>query len=704
MPSKRAPSRTSGPKRETVRDLLLEIGTEEIPSNVMAVTLHQLARLAEQCFEEAGIPSGRPQTYGTPRRLILYVPNLSPRQNAKSERIIGPPKKIAFDPHGKPTPAACGFAKSQGVDVARLSVITTEKGEYLAFEKKEAGRQTGLLLKEVLPDMIARLSFPRAMRWTNQSCAFVRPIRWMVALYADKVVPFTYAGVKTGATSYGHRLMAPAPFTVLNFTSYQEEMRRRFVLIDPDERFNLIQEEIRRQAKRCGGIVEEDDRLIWEAVHTVEYPVAICGAYQLSGIPKEVIIAPMKEHQGYFPVIAPSGALLPYFIAITNHQTKAVKTIIRGNERVLGARLSDARFYFEQDRKKRLADLTGALKGVTFQEKLGSLSEKGDRLVRLVAFLARSSDCERLIPDLERAARLCKCDLLTGVVREFPSLQGTIGEIYARLDGESTVVSDAIKEHYAPRTSGDMPPKTLAGQILSVADKCDTIVGCFGVGLTPSGSEDPYALRRQGLGLIQMMAADGPLAKVSLADLIANAIDAYTAQGKFPRETIHSHVMEFLRQRAISFLQAQEIRYDVIDAVLSSELTYPKNRIDCARALSQFSKMPLFEPMMTAFRRAMRILPKDFQGSIDFTLLTGASETRLHEAIKASREKIGQAGLDFQQGFSLLATLYEPLNQFFNEVMVMDPNPKLRENRLALMKQVCELFNSYGDFSKISGG
>lgn len=682
----------------------MEIGVEEVPANVMAAVLHQMKTWTAQHLQNLGLPSGIPEVYGTPRRLILHLPGLAPQQAERSERIIGPSKKAAFTAQGEPTPAATGFAKSQQAAVADLQVITTERGEYLAFEKKHAGRSTAALLSEILPEMLAGLTFPKAMRWNDTRVAFVRPIRWIVALYAGRVVPFSFAGVAAGAISEGHRLMAPASFTVSDFASYKKELRRRYVLIDPQERFNLIQQEIARLAKENDGWVEEDEALLWQAAHTVEYPVALCGSYPLSGVPKELIVTAMKEHQGYFPVFSHDGGLIPCFIAIANTPARQMKTIIRGNERVLGARLSDAQFYFEQDRKKRLSDFSDSLQGVTFQEKLGSLAEKSCRLVRLMTFLARATQSDLALQELKRAAYLSKCDLLTGGVREFPSLQGTLGKIYARMDGESEGVSIAIEEQYAPRVSGGALPATLLGQILSVADKCDTLVGCFGVGLIPSGSEDPYALRRQGLGLIQILSLPGPVSTISLPDLVSEAVGGYTEQGKFESGSVLSQVIEFFKQRMVFYLQSQGIRHDLIDATLSREIACPKQILDCARALTQFSKNPLFDPMMTAFKRAMRILPKNFSGQVQAHLLVAPSEEQLSLAIGRVKEQLNQDGTDDLQRFSILATLYAPLNQFFEGVLVMDPNKAVQENRLALLKQVCELFYPFGDFSKISGG
>ena len=696
-----------GGKEKAAPELFVEIGVEEIPSNVMAPTLQRLKEMAAERLATDSIPSGAPKVFGTPRRLILHIPGVSSQQETKSETITGPSKKVAFDPQGNPTPAAIGFAKSQGVAVSDLQVRQTEKGEYLAIEKKLEGQPTALLLEKILPEIIGGLTFPRSMRWNKEGVAFVRPIRWIVALYDGKVVPFPYAGIRSGNTSSGHRVMAPGAFQVKDFASYQTEMRKRFVLIDPEERHKKIQEEMRALADEKKGKIEEDESLVWQAAFMVEYPKALCGSFDplFLEVPKEVIITAMKEHQGYFPLQTEAGALLPHFITIINIEPKKTEIIQKGNERVLRARLTDAKFYFEQDRKGKLIDRVEGLKRVTFQEKLGTLHDKVERLRPLSEFIVKQLEISG-DQDAQRAALLCKADLISGVVREFPSLQGVMGRIYATLDGESHSVAQAIEEHYLPRFSGGPLPKSRAGQILAIADKLDTIVGCFGAGLIPSGSEDPYALRRQGLGMIQILVTVGAFRQFSLKAVIGETIRLYEAQGKFSGGNVAPEVAGFLKQRVGSYLESEGVRYDLRDAVLARQLTRPRDIVECADALVRFSTQPLFGPLMTVFKRAIRILPPGFNAEPSTDLLKEEAEKKLHEAISHADGEMTHrwANREYERVLETLATLYEPLDQFFSKVMVMDPNEAIRNNRLSLLLKVQKLFAEFGDFSKIVEG
>lgn len=699
MPPKR-------PSEEVSTELFVEIGVEEIPSNVMREALNRLGNSAAERLAAAAIVSERPKVYGTPRRLILHIPHVAPSQETKTETAMGPSKKVAFDPNGNPTPAALGFAKSQGVAVAELGVKQTEKGEYLSVEKKIEGRPTAQLLEKIIPEVIASLTFPRSMRWNEEGVSFVRPIRWIVALYGGKTVPFSYAGVAAGNVSSGHRIMAPAPFTVSDFTSYREEIGRRFVLIDPEERYAIIQKEMEALAEGKKGRLEKDENLVWQAAFMVEYPKAILGSFDPSflEVPKEVITTAMKEHQGYFPLYAEAGGLLPHFITIINTPTDDTEIIRKGNERVLRARLVDAKFYFEQDRKSSLGGRVEALQGVTFQAKLGTVFEKTQRLIGFSSW--EGWRAVGSTEGLERAALLCKCDLVSGVVREFPSLQGIMGRIYATLDGEPASAAEAIEAHYLPRFSGGPLPNTLTGQILAVIDKLDTIVGCFGVGLIPSGSEDPYALRRQGLGVIQIFLEEGPLRKVSLAAAIQFSIQKYEEQNKKPSGETLSQVAGFMKQRLSFHLQSEGIRYDLIEAVLAIEMERPFDVVERARALVEFSKQPLFSPLMTSFKRAIRILPKGFEGAVNEGLLKEVAEKELHAAVSSTGEKIESDWplRRYQKILETLATLHEPLNRFFEGVMVMDPDPEIQKNRLSLLVWIKKLFNEFGNFSRIVEG
>jgi len=700
---------------DTQHPLLIEVGVEEIPSNVLPETLRQLSAIASKRFEEAGLPFGTPEVYGTPRRIVLHIPHLAAMQETKTETLVGPPKQAAYDDEGNPTQAAIGFAKSQGVDLSEIQIQDAatlgpaakgKKGDYLVLKKEKPGEATARLLMILIPEMIARLTFPRSMRWNASGVAFVRPIRSLLAIYDGKVIPFSYAGVSTGDQSHGHRIMAPESFPVKDFESYREGLRKRFVLIDPKERMRLIQSEVQALAKEKQGRVGGDEGLLAQAADTVEYPKAVCGNFDADflDIPKEMITTAMAEHQGYFPLYNKDGGLLPHFITISNVDAKEMTLIQKGNERVLRARLVDARFYFDQDRKQSLSDFVAALERVTFQEKLGSLQEKTVRLCALSVFIAKEMGCTQdEILGAQGAALLSKADLLTGVVREFPSLQGTMGRIYAALDGESAAISNAIEEHYLPRYSGGPLPATRHGRILALADKIDTLVGCFGVGLIPSGSEDPYALRRQGLGLIQILLSETVFRSLSITKVLDEALGQYAAQEKFSGKTSAQALTQFLRQRIDAYLQSEGVRYDLREALLCVEIDRPADIVERAEALVQFSKAPLFSPLMTAFKRAIRILPEGFNGAVEASMLNEGAEKNLHSAIVSIEKGIRPLWPErhYFEILESLAALFQPLNRFFDAVMVMDPNEAIRHNRLSLLFKVKNMFAPFADFSKI---
>lgn len=696
--------------------LLIEMGVEEIPSNVIAPTLKQLSEQTDLRLSAARMDHSSAQVYGTPRRLILFMPELTSMQETQTEWIIGPPQQAAFDASGHPTPAADGFAKSQGAPLSALHIERVEqlgeaskgkKGPYLVYKKVQPGETTESLLSRIIPEIMASLHFPRSMRWNDTGTAFVRPIRSIVALYGGRPIPFSFAGVSSGDLSHGHHIMAPEAFQVRDFESYRTELARRFVVIDPEERVRIIAAQMEALAKeKKGGLDLSDQSLLWEAAYTVESPKAICGNFDRAflDIPKEIIITAMGEHQGYFPLYGADGTLLPHFITISNIETADMSIIQKGNERVLRARLVDAQFYFDQDRKQTLSEWVNPLQRVTFQEALGSVREKVGRLTTLAVFISKETGCpESETLSIERAAHLCKADLISGVVREFTSLQGTMGRIYATLDGEDPKVAKAIEEHYLPRHAGGLLPKTLHGGILALTDKLDTLVGCFGVGLIPSGSEDPYALRRQGLGLIQIILSEAAFHTLSIQKTILEAIRQYEAQDKFSGEALLEPLLVFLKQRLDSLLQSEGVRYDLREAVLINTIDQPSEIVKRAKALMQFTAAPLFKPLMTAFKRAIRILPAGFEGKTDPALLNEPAERKLHETLKAVQQTVSGLWADrkYVEILESLSTLFDPLNNFFNAVMVMDKNEAVRHNRLSLLFEIQQQFAPFADFSKI---
>ncbi|MEC4677950.1 MAG: glycine--tRNA ligase subunit beta [Nitrospirota bacterium] len=700
--------------------LLFEIGVEEIPSNVLPNALKQLPQIAEKCFTAARLSFSGLEVYGTPRRLILYCPELSVSQETKEEIIIGPPKRAAFDAAGNATKAAEGFAKSQNTPLSEIKIENAaalgaaakgKKGEYLVLRKTKTGENTATLLEKMLPKIIASLSFPRSMRWNETGVAFIRPIRSILALYGSKVVPFSFAEVASADQTRGHRIMSPDFFSVTDFEHYRDELSRRFVMIDPEERVRVIQSQMEVLGKEKQAVLDFSDKALLEkSAFTVEYPKAICGNFEddFLSIPKVIIITAMAEHQGYFPLRRKDGELLPHFITILNIAPEDCALIQKGNERVLSARLCDARFYFDQDRLHPLSARLEDLKKVMFQEKLGSVYKKVKRVERLSAFIADAIECtDEEKRNLERAAGLCKNDLVTGVVREFTSLQGTMGRIYATLDGEDAQIGRAIEEHYLPKQAGGALPKTKLGRILSVADKLDTLVGCFVAVFEPTGSEDPYAIRRQALGMIRILISAAELRSLSLNELIQEAITQYKNQGvEYKKADVLKSVSGFLKIRMDTYL-SQEIPPDLRAAVLHRNVMIdkPADLVARAEALLKFSSDPLFAPLMMVFKRAIRILPADFsdKDKVDEAVFIHPSEKDLyaryvdiHMAIQSLSAK-----QSYSEVLAQLATLNDPLNQFFDDVMVMDKDEKVQQNRLSLLYAVSEPFKTFGDFSKI---
>jgi glycyl-tRNA synthetase beta chain len=699
------------------KEFLLEIGCEEIPSDFIQPALAEFRERTTKLLSEARISASEVKVYATPRRWVVYIPDLPDHQEAFSEEILGPAKSIAYDAEGKPTRAALGFAKSQGMPVSALAIKRTPKGEYVSVLKTQKSQPTQKILQSLLPRLIGEIQFPKTMRWEGDT-RFARPVRWMMALYRGKIVPFRYAGLSSGNRSFGHRLISDRAFTVRDFKPYIVLAKRHGVIVDQEERTQLIRRGLLRWAQSLGGRVLEDEELLTQATYMTEYPVVLRGSFpeDYLKLPSEVLITAMKEHQGYFSVIDRSGKLLPFFLCVINTKAKDTDMIRRGHERVLRARLEDARFYFEQDQKRPLAERTADLKGLTFQDRLGTMAEKTERLEALCISLSQIVD-PQWIGSLKQAARLCKTDLLTGMVREFPNLQGIMGREYALHHKQPEAVAYAIAEHYLPRYGGDILPKTLPGKILAVSDKLDTLVGCFGIGLAPTGSQDPYGLRRSGLGLIRIL-IDNAFIKVSLGSMIDQAIGLYKEKLTQPARKLKQEVLGFLAQRMDSYLRTQaastagdpaaawflgEFRGDLAEAVLSRPLENPLDVYQRFLALVQFHKSDEFEPLMLTFKRATRIIPAGFTGAVDAALLKEKEELDLHAASHQSFQKMVSlmAGKKYPDALAELCRLRQPIDRFFDKVLVMDENRLVRENRLAILKAIGTLFEQFADFSRI---
>ena len=681
------------------KDLLLEIGTEEVPAHVMPGVLAQLKERAEKAFQENRIAFASVRTLGTPRRMALLVKDLAEKQADVTSENRGPSVKIAFDADGKPTKAAQGFARGQHVAPEDL----VEKDGYVYAVVHETGKETAELLKTLLPELICALSFPNNMRWGSLEFKFIRPIRWLVALFDSEVIPFEVANVTSGRVSRGHRFLSQGDFSIAKADDYEKDCEAQYIIVDPEKRKAMIRAQIEAVAKENGGRAEITDDLLEEVLYLVEYPTALCGRFEEKylQLPPEAVITPMRDHQRYFPVKDDAGKLLPLFITVRNGGKEYLETVQHGNERVLRARLADAQFFFDEDRKKSLEEHRDKLKTVVFQQGLGTMYEKTERLAQLADFIADEIGAdEKAHKHARRAALLSKADLVTGMVTEFTELQGIMGREYAKLDGECEKVAIAIDEHYMPRFAGDAQPQTTAGRIVSTADKIDTIVGTFHLGKIPTGSQDPFALRRQALGLVHMMIE----AKyhLSISRLVAKAMDLYGITETEERAKMQADVAEFLRLRLRNVLEAEQIRYDAADAVLG-DVDDIYNVLLRARAVTAFTGQKDAARSMQAFVRVANIARKNAAETIYPERFHMAEEKALYQAYTSTKSAVESlvSGEDFEGAIDALTELVAPIDAFFDNVMVMDKDETIRENRLALLRSVDAVIRDVADFTKI---
>jgi glycyl-tRNA synthetase beta chain len=687
-----------------MKELLLEIGTEEIPAGFIPQAMADLEALAKKELETSRIDFNGMKTLGTPRRLVLVIESVSERQRDEETRKIGPSKQAAYDEKGNPTKAAIGFAKGQSVPVESLILVQTEKGEYVCGVRKEPGRPTPEILSTLLPKWILSIPFQKSMRWADVPIRFARPIHWVLALFGGKVVHFEVGNIRSEDRTYGHRFMHPGPIPVKDFESYLQETREAFVIVDPTERKKRIEEEMIREEAKVSGKVVRDEDLLNEVNFLVEYPVALCGAFdrKFLSLPGEILIHSMKEHQRYFPLVDDHGTLLPHFVCISNINPKNREVVVKGNEKVLKARLSDAAFFFEDDLKISLEKRVEQLKKVVFQAKLGTSYEKVMRFKELALWMA-----ERIDPTLrgavERTSLLCKADLVTGMVGEFPKLQGVVGREYARLSRERPEVAEAIYEHYLPSFAGDRIPSSPIGDIVSLADKMDTIVGCFGVGLVPTGTADPFGLRRQALGIIRIILEKKY--SLSLAGLIEESAKQLKEKMERKAGQVKEEVLDFFRVRYQNLLLDNEYSFDVTDAVLSisfDELLDVQGRID---ALKKAREWKDFESIVIASKRAMNILkgspPKS---EINPSLFAEPTEQNLYHSFLKAKEKIDLYLIrrDYPSALLEMTQMKKPIDDFFDGVMVMVEDEAIRDNRLALLNEIGKLFLRIADFSKLS--
>lgn len=683
-------------------ELLLEIGTEEIPAAFLPKALRDLDEIARGELALHRIIHGDTRTMGTPRRLFWMAEGIAERQQDQVIEKLGPAVRVAFDEQGNPSRAAIGFAKGQGVDIAGLDRITTEKGEYLCARKTISGQMTEILLPEILARVIGEIPFRKSMRWADQEFRFARPIHWILAIFNGRVVPFTIANVASGNTSRGHRFMSPECFPVGGRNEYLAGTRDHFVIVDPDERKAIIREQTRKAAETVGGRVLPSEELLETVTFLTEYPTAVCGNFdpQFLRLPPEVLITTMISHQKYFPVVDDTGALLPHFITINNTLARDPEVVQRGNEKVIRARLSDARFFFEADQKIPLERRVEDLKKVTFHTLLGTSYDKVMRFRKLAGWIAG-----RLKPTIadrvDRTAFLSKADLDTQMVGEFAELQGIMGREYALLAGENPIVAKAIHEHYLPTAAGGSLPETDEGAIVSIADKTDTICGFFGVNLIPTGTADPYALRRQALGIINIILAKGYALPLDV--LLAEGLAGLGPLLKRPTEEIKGDLMEFFKGRLENLLISQGHPYDVVDAVLATGIGSMVAANEKIRAMENFKSDADFQPLAVAFKRVVHILRGFHDGAVDPRLFSGAEEKNLHEAFLKIRDAVSNliSRGNYSGALTELARLRQPVDDFFEAVLVMAEDEKIRFNRLSLLAEISTLFHDVADFSKI---
>jgi glycyl-tRNA synthetase beta chain len=684
-------------------ELLLEIGTEEIPARFLPPVLEEMAVSFRKLLDAERLGVGEIITWGTPRRLALVAREVAEAQAEVTQEIIGPPKAIAMDAAGNVTPAAAGFARAQGVAVSDLIEVDTPRGVYLAVKKSTTGRPTAERLPELLPGFILGLSFPKSMRWGAQTITFARPIHWILARYGGAVVPFELGDVTSGGVTFGHRFLAPQAVEVTDAQAYAAGLKAARVLVDPEERRTLLSEELAQAAAGVKGEVVANPGLLEENTFLVEYPSVVVGNFEdkFLALPDEVLITSMREHQRYFSLRGADGRLLPHFIAVNNTLTRNPEVVRQGHERVIRARLSDAMFFFQEDAKTPLENRVESLKGVVFHSLLGTSYEKMERFRELAVNLSR-----QLAPDLEeavsRAATLCKADIVTEMVGEFPSLQGVMGRQYALLNGESPEVAEALFTHYLPRHADDELPPDKVGALVGLADRLDTICGCFGVGLSPTGTADPYGLRRHALAIIRILRSQQ--LHLDLASAVAAALELLKDKISRTVEETALEVLDFFQTRLQHLLLVEGFEHETITAVLAAGGRDVVDAADKVLALAAVRQSPEFPSLALAFKRVINIARTAEPGEVDPALFQYGEENILYQSTKLMESQVTEAleSRDYPGVCRALASLRGPVDAFFEKVLVMAEDAQLRRNRLALLLRISQTFLLMADFSKIT--
>lgn len=688
------------------KDLLYEIGTEEIPANYMPATLKQVRNISEEMLKNNRIAFEGIKTYGTPRRIVLLVKGIAEQQENLEELVKGPSKKAAYDENGNPSKALLGFLKGQKAESGDVFIKELSGVEYVYYKKQEEGQPVKEVLKTILPDILTSITFPKSMKWGNKSFRFARPVRWLVPVLGDELISFDKDGIQCSRYTKGHRVLSEGSIEINSTSEYFDKLREGFVIADQEERRAIIRKQCEELAKVKGGEVLMDEELLEEIVYLVEYPTALIGGFDAEylKLPKEAVITPMKEHQRYFPVIDKNNNLMNYFITVRNGDSRFLETVQEGNEKVLRARLADANFFYSEDRKESLDKCAEKLKNVVFQETLGTIYDKTQRIAAIAEYLATVSGLSASgKKNLLRAAYLCKADLVTNMVKEFDELQGIMGREYALLQGEDCEVADAIFEHYLPRFAGDITPTTPNGSILSISDKMDTISGCFAIGIQPTGSQDPYALRRQAIGITSIILEDN--IHLSLSHLTDNSLKHFVAKGilKGDGDSIKGSIIEFFRQRFKNVMIDRGIEYDVIDAVIIAQFDDIYDSYLKIQELSKWKHRDEFMKILGSFNRVSNLASKASSPEINESLFTEEAELELYNAFNKSNAKFVNYvdNREYEKALELMITLKKPIDDFFDKIMVMVEDEGIRNNRLGLLKSIGNMMNRIADLGVI---
>lgn len=686
------------------RDLLLEIGTEELPARILPQLAEALARDVVTELDKVQLSHSDSRWFATPRRLAVLIHDVAVTQPEQRHERRGPALQAAFDDAGQPTRAAEGFARSCGVSVAQLETIETDKGAWLINVQRQPGKPTAELLPGIVTATLDSLPMPKRMRWGSGDAEFLRPVRWIVLLFGSEAIPAHIFGLTAGKTTFGHRFHCPAPITLERAAEYPDRLRQPgWVIADFGERRQMIRRQTETLAAEVSGRAVIGSELLDEVTALVEWPVALLGAFEerFLDVPPEALMTTMQDNQKYFPIVSNDGILLPYFITIANLASHDPDQVRSGNERVIRPRFSDAEFFWQQDRQRPLVSRREALKHVIFQQQLGTLYDKSLRVERLVAASALPAEAE---PELvRRAARLAKCDLLTDMVQEFPELQGIMGRYYACHDGEPGELAQALEEQYLPRFAGDRLPETMTGKVLALAERLDTLVGIFAIGQAPTGTRDPFALRRSALGVIRLL-IEGRL-DVDLLELLQEAAQGYAGIAIDAANAV-TRVLDFIMERLRGYYLEQGYRPDAFEAVLANRPTRLADFDRRLKAVIAFGELPEAASLAAANKRIRNILRKaedDISVELRPDLLHAPAEQRLAQAmmgLAATATDLMAAG-DYELALQQLAALREPVDQFFDEVMVMTDDTEVRANRLVLLDRLSRLFSGAADLSRL---